>query len=273
MKISTITGLAKVLILVVFLVVSISASAQSGRVLNGNTMINNSTTTRVPGSDQQTDYLRKLYTSKVEAPKELINGKEYETYYGRSKVKPLLFFEKKRSASIITRTRRYNNLTLQYDTFLDEVVYTDTSRTINSRFPQIALNKDIVEGFNLYFEGDSIIFRYFREPASSDMNLEEGFYEVAYEGNSKYVIKHKSSDYVKDGFDNYKYSPENYINTGNGFYKTRKMKDLLRLTGDRSEEVKRFIKTTNIRIKKADKRDMISILKFYDSLISAAKRP
>jgi len=50
-------------------------------------------------------------------------------------------------------------MTLQYDTFLDEVIYTDTSRTINYMFPQIALNKDIVEGFNLYLENDSLIFR------------------------------------------------------------------------------------------------------------------
>ena len=32
-----------------------------------------------------------------------------------------------------------------------------------------------------------------------EINLKEGFYEIAYEGTSKYIIKHESSFYVKEG--------------------------------------------------------------------------
>jgi hypothetical protein len=216
--------------------------------------------------DLQTDYLNRFYSEKIAAPKELINGKEYEPYYTRSKIKPLLYPGKARTASIITKTRRYNNLTLQYDTFLDEVVYTDTSRTLNYRFPQIALNKDIIEGFNLYFQDDSLIFRYFRSPEYSDKNLKEGFYEIAYTGKSSYVIKHESTFYEREGLNEYKYSPKNYISIGNKFYKIKTKRSLLHLFNDKTAEVKSFIHSSRIRMRQADKSQIAAIVRFYDSL-------
>ena len=215
---------------------------------------------------RQTGFLRESYSEKNEAPEELINGTEYESYYTRSKAKPLLLPEKSRTASAITRTRRYNNLSLQYDTFLDEVIYTDTSKTINFRYPQIALNKNIIDGFNLYFADDSMKFRTFRQPQCSERNLKEGFYEVAYEGASQYLIKHESSFYEREGLVNYKYSPVNYISTGNAFYTVKNKKSLLRLMDEKSKEIKKFLHASGVRISQADKKQIVSVLKYYDSL-------
>lgn len=218
---------------------------------------------------RQTDYVKSLYSSAIEAPKELINGKEYEPYYQRSEVKPLLFPEMERTATIFTKTRQYRNLSLQYDTYLDEVVYTDTSRTIDFIYPQIALNKDIVKGFNLYFKRDSLVFRNFSGPECLDKKLEEGFYEVVYEGPSSYIIKHESSFYERQGLDNYKYTPKNYISTGGVFTRVKNQKSLLLLFGAKAHEVKNYIHSSGIKFKKADKYEIESILKFYDSLVKA----
>jgi hypothetical protein len=215
---------------------------------------------------RQTAFLKNIYSEKIEVPKELINGKEYEPYYLKSEIKPLLFPLLERTASIITRTRRYNKLTLQYDTFLDEVIYTDTSRTINFRFPQIALNRNILDGFNLYFDDDSLIFRNFRLPECSEKNLREGFYEVVYEGKSSYIIRHESSYYERQGLSNYKYSPINYISTGNGFYKIKSLKSLLSLFGNNADKMKEYINSSGIKLKKANKDEISSLLKYYDSL-------
>ena len=214
----------------------------------------------------QADYLKKKYSDIIEAPKELINGKEYEPYYTRSKIKPLLLPDKERTASIITNTRRYYDLTLQYDTYLDEVVYTDTSRTINYRFPQIALNKNILEGFNLYFLDDSMTFRLLRLPECSSRNLSEGFYEVAYEGKSQYLIKHESTFYVREGLNNYKYSPKNYISVGNSFNRIKSAKSLLQLFGEKSDDVREFLQASGIKVRKANRNQIISVLKYFDSL-------
>jgi hypothetical protein len=220
--------------------------------------------------DRQMEYILSEYSARVETPKEFINGKEYEPYYLRSKSKPILLPDVDRTATIFTKTRSYSNLTLQYDTFLDELIYTDTSRTINFRFPQISLNKDIVKGFNLYFAKDSLVFKYIAPPGSME-NLTEGYYEIVYNGRSKYVIRHTSSFYVREGLNEYKYVPENYINAGNGYYRVKNKGSLLKLFGEKSGEMKKYLHMARIRIKQADKNQIAAILKFYDSLLTSQR--
>jgi hypothetical protein len=256
----------RTLIPLLLLLVVIPSAAQNVNLLNNNALNDSWIKVIQSLADGQTEYIKRIYSKEVEAPKELINGKEYESYYTRSPFKPLLFPDKARTATLSTKTRKYKNLTLQYDTFLDEVIYTDTSRTINYSYPQIALNKDIVQGFNLYFRDDSTIFRYFRLPECDEMDLKEGFYEVAYEGKSKYLIKHASSFYVKEGLPNYQYSRKDYITVGKKFVPIKNRKSLLRLFGEKSGIVKGYIHSSRIRIKQADKSQIVSILKFYDSL-------
>ena len=269
MKIPGYTLITRIVIQLFFLLVTMPVSGQNGNLLRMNSVSDYGDINISSLIDLQTDYIKNLYSKRIEAPKELINGKEYESYYSRSKIKPLLYLNKERTASIITKTRRYNNLTLQYDTFLDEVIYTDTSRTFNYRFPQIALNKNIIDGFNLYFNKDSITFRYFRLPECSKYNLTEGFYEIVYEAKSQFIIKHESTFYVREALNNYKYSPKNYISVNNTFIKIKTNKELLALLGDKSEEVKQYMRKYGIKIRKADKGQILRVIKFYDSLVTS----
>jgi hypothetical protein len=271
MKFRLISPKIKILFQLFLLLVTFASYGQNSNLLNMNSLNSPGNLNIESLTERQIGYIKNAYSEKVEAPKELINGKEYASYYTRSIFKPLLFPDKKRTAKIFTRTRQYNNLTLQYDTFLDEVIYTDVSRTINYSFPQIALNKDIIEGFNLYFDDDSLVFRYFRLPDCARYKLNEGFYEVAYEGKSRYVIKHTSSFYVREGLNAYKYVPENYISTGDVFYRVKNKRSFLRLFGEKSGEIKKFIHLSGIRIRQADKNQFVSIMKFYDSLFTSAK--
>jgi len=267
MKNRTLLPIKQFIIPLLLLMFSISILGQNNKLLNINTLNSSGDVNLNILTARQTSYLRSIYSEKIEATKELINGKEFEPYYAKSKIKPLLYSDKKRTASIITNTRRYNNLTLQYDTFLDEVIYTDITRIVNFRFPMIALNKDIIDGFNLYFEDDSLIFRYFRLSDCIGKNLKEGFYEVVYDGKSKYIIRHESSFYEREGLDNYKYSPKNYISVGDAYYRIKNRKSLLRLCGGKSLEIKVFLHTAGIKMRKADKSQILTVLKFYDSLL------
>jgi hypothetical protein len=271
MKFWCITYKVKLILPFLFLLLALRAPAQNGTFSNTNSGNTSGSSDLKSLTDSQIMYIKNSYSEIVEAPKELINGKEYESYYARSEFKPLLFINKKRTGTIFTHTRQYNNLTLQYDTFLDEVIYTDATRTINYSFPQIALNKDILDGFNLYFDDDSLIFKYFRLPECSKVNLKEGFYEVAYFGKSKYVIRHTSSFYVRDGLNEYKYDPENYISTGDSFFKIKNKRNFLKMFGAKSDEIKRYIHMSKIRIRQADKEQYVSILKFYDSLMTSTR--
>lgn len=271
MKLKNIVYYLKLLLPLILLPVAITSQAQSSNLLNVNSLNSSGDKSAQSVTDRQIGYIRKIYSEKVETPKEFINGKEYESYYTRSKSKPLLYPEKKRTATIFTTTRRYSNLTLQYDTFLDEVIYTDASRTINYRFPQIALNKDIVDGFNLYFDDDSLIFKYYRQPECAKNNLQEGFYEIAYTGKSRLFIKHTSSFYVREGLNEYKYSEDKYLSTGDVFFRIKTKGDLLKLLVDKSVEMKKYLHLTRIRIRQADKNQFVEILKYYDSLTGTTR--
>lgn len=266
MKFTHILPDSKIIFLLLFFTVTFTLQGQNRNLKDKNSSASHVKMDDRPLTERQIDYIQKTYAAEIETPKELINGKEYESYYTRSQSKPLLFVARKRTATIITPSRRYNNVILQYDTFLDEVVYTDTSRTINFRFPEIALNKNIVQGFNLYFEDDSLQFRYFRNPECARRNIKEGFYEVVYQGKSEYLIRHTSSYYVREGRNEYKYSPENYISVGDVFYRIKSKSGLLELFADKSAEIKKFLHINRIRIRQAGKNEFVSIVKFYDSL-------
>jgi hypothetical protein len=266
MKIKCLTPALKSLLILCLLLSSLPLKSQNSNLLNVKPLNGSGNINISSIIDSQTEYLKNSYFKKIETTNEIVNGKEYVSYYVQSQQKPLLFLKKKRTAALFTTSRRYNNLDLQYDTFLDEVIFTDTTKTINYSFPKIALNKDIVEGFSLYFEDDSMHFKYLRMPQCSEKNLKEGFYEVAYQGKSQYCIKHVSHYFMREGMHEYQYSPENYISTGGNFYKITGKGSLLKLFGEKSGEVKKFIHMSRIRIREADKGQYISILKFYDSL-------
>jgi hypothetical protein len=217
----------------------------------------------------QHDYLYKIYYQKVGSTDKLINGKEYVPYYNRSKLKPLLFKDKKHTASISLNERKYSDVSLEYDTYLDEVICFDKSRVINNRFYQIALNKDPIVGFGLYTEQDSLIFRHFKSGKEINFNLEDGFYEVVYEGGSKYIIKHKSTVFEKEGIDEYYYTPVNYVKVGNAFHRIITSGGFIKLFGEKSDEIRKFMRTYKVNIRKTDKKQIAKILKFYDKLIKA----
>jgi len=264
MKNSHLTVLRKLFALCIFVLCAEVLSAQNAeqRVSSaGNLSSGNGITALI---EKQTEFLRDSYSKKNEPPEKLINGKEYESYYTRSKVKPLLFPERPRTATAITKIKRFDNLILQYDTFLDEVIYTDTSKMINFRYPQIALNKNIITGFTLYFKDDSLIFRYLSNQEYSGKKLKEGFYEIAYEGASQYVIKHESTFYEREGLVNYKYSPVDYISAGHAFYPVKNKKSLLRVMDDKSNEIKKYIRSSGMRIRQANRNQIVMILKYYD---------
>jgi len=224
-------------------------------------------------SDSQISHLFTIYNQRIDVSNELINGRDYIPYYYRSEKKPLLFNEKKGTGSVVLNGRKYDNLSLEYDTYLDELIYSDITKVFFDRPLMIALNKDPIDGFTLYFDQDSVLFRNFKSGDGVKFNLPEGFYEVVYDGKSKYIIKHQSSVTREESIDEYLYSTAGYVMVGKDFYRVRYKKGLVKLFGERSKEVKKFMRTSGIHNRKMDKKQISSVLKFYDTVISSNKQP
>jgi hypothetical protein len=212
-------------------------------------------------------FVYNFYYQKVGGTNELINGKEYIPYYLRSTFKPILFNGKTPAASIIFKGREYKNIILEYDTYLDEVIYSDPTRFIYSRIYRIELNKDHIESFVLNFDNDSLLFRRIKARDAVNFNLPEGFYEVAWEGSGSYLIRHHSVIHEKDGIDEYFCKKENYIRIGNVYKEVSSSKEFLKLFGDEADMIRKFMRSSKIDIRRADKQQIVAVLRYYDTRV------
>jgi len=230
-----------------------------------------SSTRENQGSDIQDNQILELYEfyyHSVGVVDKLINGKEYIPYYFRSKLKPLLKYGQDRKSTLTLGGRTYKDISLQYDTYTDDLIYTDTTRIHNNIAYQIALNKDPVDAFEMFFGSESMQFKNFNGKRDKNFNLKEGFYEVVYDGRSKYIIKHQSAIIEKEGVDEYFYRPAGFIMIKGGYTRIRSSQKLLKMFGDRSGEVRKFVRDSGTDISKADKKQIARILEYYDNLIS-----
>jgi hypothetical protein len=214
----------------------------------------------------QIELLYELYYHKIDPSYELINGRGYFRYYHRSGLKPILFSGKDHSSSLTLKGRKYDNITLDFDTYTDEVIYTDSTRICVYSPLMVAINKDYVDGFEFYNGNDTIFFRYFSKETDPLFDLNDGYYEVVSDKESKYLIKHISFLKKLPGTDEYTYLKVGYVNIGNGFSKISTSRQFIKIFGARSDEVRKYIKESGIKIRDANKEQIMCVLKYHDSL-------
>jgi hypothetical protein len=214
----------------------------------------------------QIDHVSTLYLRHTTEPRELIHGREYFRYWFTSEDIPLLRYETGRSGSLVFMGRSYDNIVLQYDTFTDQVIYADDTLIFDNRIWMVALNSDYIDRFDLRFSDETLRFRYFRKEHDSTFNLPDGFYEVVYDNECKYLIRHNSTKAIIQGIDEYTYSPVGYVSVSNGYSEISSKEQFIRLFGDKSAEVRQLIRHNKIRIIKPDKRQIAEVLRYYENL-------
>ena len=213
-----------------------------------------------------------VYQEKIYSPRAFIDGKNYYPYYLNAKNIPLLRDEERRSARLTINGRSYDNLVLKYDTYTDDIIYTDDSLIYDNRVRQVALNKYKVSSFDLIFSYDTMFFRFFSKTIDSTFNLPEGFYEVASSGKVTCLIRHRSyATKVAPGYNaaslrDYVYKPENYIRTDTDFVRITSRRQFTELFGEHSHDINRYLQSRRINISKADKRQIIEVLKYFEKL-------
>lgn len=213
----------------------------------------------------QAEDLYNIYLEEIGRRDELINGRDYFPYYYRSALKPLLFPGIPRDAILVLKGRTYRNVKLEYDTFTDEVILADTTLIFNGRLFEVSLNSNNIDRFILMFEKDTLDFRFFS--MNSESGLSSGFYEQAKTGICNYIIRHRSVTHERNAIDQYFYSPVGYVSTGEGYERIRPSGRFFSIFGDRDGEVKAFVRQNRIKLRKADKRQIVKILDYYESLL------
>jgi hypothetical protein len=217
-------------------------------------------------SEYSIDKIKSLYYSSFSHTNEIIYGRECFPYSFVSLTTPLLFSGTSLSTTLYLNNRKYSNVLLQYDTYLDELIYRDTSKIINSEFPRITLNKDLVQGFSFYSDGEFLNFKHLTFPPDKESDPGDGYYEIGYDGPSMFIIKHTSTQYTNYALTEYKYFTIRYILLDGKYIRVTNMKDFLPYFGAYSQEIKEFMQRTRMKPRKVNKTQIAEILKFYDSL-------
>jgi hypothetical protein len=126
------------------------------------------------------------------------------------------------------------------------------------------LNKDIIASFVLFFKDDTLTFRNITGNEPGSAGISSGFYEIAYDGDSKYMVRHASTVHQKNGVDEYFYSPSGYVNTGAGFTRIKSNGQFIKQFGARSAEMKKIMDRYKINVRKSNKNQIISALRLFD---------
>jgi len=234
--------------------------ATQGSALTSKTKLNPFTAAEEAGKES----LDSIYAIRTGTEHAFINGTEYFPYHYRAKHKPLLHYGEERSAEIIVSGRKYIGIVLQYDTYSDEVIFSEMDNDFGKNLYHISIKRDLIGGFTLLFRTDTLRFRYLT-PAETGGEVPPGFYEVAYEGPTGYIIRHRSVVHQRNGIDEYYYSPVGYIKTPLGYSRITSGSKFFKLFGKNQEEMKKLVDLQGIKLRRAGKREMIRLLQAYDN--------
>jgi len=245
-------------------------------LLSASFKVNSQLSLPVNGSDgrelldmierSQARYLDSLYDAKTGSARQFIYGREYVSYYTRAVNKPLLRPGEQRTASLLFRGRKFENIELHYDTYRDEVILVDDTLIFNNRKYQVALNNDLVSAFDLFFRYDTMEFRYFDKEAFPGFNLQEGFYEVLYFNSCKCLVRHDASRYRYNAIEEYSYKPVCYVSVSNDFVPVTTKSRFIKMFGVHSDDIRHYIDRKKINIRKAEKGQIADLFRYYESL-------
>lgn len=218
-------------------------------------------------AEKQSRFIQDLYQSVMSQSNEILNGREYKIYFYPQVSSPLIPENPQPTGSIVIQKKKYENIMLLYDTYKDLVVYYDPNNQINNSICPIVINKYLIDEFSLQLPSDQLTFKYLEFPGDLHGKLTSGFYEIVYDADCKFFIKHTSSLAIKEGRYTYPYQTERYIENGGTYYRIKGKKSFLKAFADKSIEVKRYIRNSKIPVRSAKKDQIENILKYYTSLL------
>jgi|WetSurMetagenome_2_1015567.scaffolds.fasta_scaffold09224_4 hypothetical protein len=221
---------------------------------------------------KQIENLYRFYSGKIESSYDFICGREHYPYYFSSEFKPILFYGKKHSSLITIKGSTYSNYSLSYDTNKDQLIYLDTVNRMAYRPFGMALNRNNVNNFEFDYSDDTLSFRFFSKENDPSFNLADGFYQVVYYGKCKYLVKYVASAVMHGSEIEYYYSPVGLLNTGNGYVKVKMGMQFLRQFGTRTRDIRKYMSRSGINFRRASKRQLVSVFKYYDSLKADSSR-
>jgi hypothetical protein len=199
----------------------------------------------------------KNYEKFITSQSRLYLGSEYRMYQPTENEFPYFEVNDWSDATIVSSGEQYDNVSLMYDIQNDKVIIENYLTN-----KEMELVNEKVDRFS--FRDHQFVHLY----KNSRSGLKDGFYELAYDGKTKFYIKHEKfiQKKIRDRkIYNYFDEKESYYILKGGIYTSVKSKkSILLLLGDRSLDLKEYISKNKIHFKN-HKMAISQIVMFYDT--------
>jgi hypothetical protein len=203
------------------------------------------------------------FYKKIGAQSRLYNGMQYDAYDPHIKGNACYNdVDSLHAGSVFYDGYQYNNVKMLYDIYKDELVI-----LIYNQFMRISLISDKVRDFDLLNQH----FIYVKNDPANSNSLKTGFYGDLYDGKIQVLSKktksiQNSTDYTGNIIPYFSPAKDYYLFRNGKYYTVNSQGAFLDVLNDHKKEVKQFIKSNNIRFKKAPEQAMAAIAAYYDHL-------
>jgi len=203
------------------------------------------------------------FYKKIGPQSRLYNGMQYDLYDPHMKGNAYYDdVDSWKKGSVFYDGYLYTNVNMMYDIYKDEVVI-----LIYNNFMRISLISEKIRDFNLLDQH----FIYLKNNPTNSNSLKTGFYGELYGGKIQVLSKktkniQNSTDYlgnITPYFSPVKYY---YLFKNGKYYTVNSQGAFLDALSDHKKEIKQFIRTNNIKFKKAPEQAMTAIAAYYDHL-------
>jgi len=203
------------------------------------------------------------FYKKIGAQSRLYNGMQYDAYDPHIKGNACYNdVDSLHAGSVFYDGYQYNNVKMLYDIYKDELVI-----LIYNQFMRISLISEKVRYFNLLDQH----FIYVKNDPANSNSLKSGFYDELYGGKIQVLSKktksiQNSTDYTGNIIPYFSPAKDYYLLKSGKYYTVNSEGAFLDALNDHKKEVKQFVKSNNIKFKKAPEQAMAAIAAYYDHL-------
>ncbi len=196
----------------------------------------------------------------------MINGRLHHGQPYNSIHHPYFLYNEWVPGTILTQSNQYQDILIKYDLQSDNLLY--MQYTLDGIYT-IELLKSSISGFTI---GEHT-FIHFKPGRDEGSIAKEGYYEIIYDGETR-LIKKWSKYYLKtEAYPYYKFDEQQtkYIERSGHLIKLSHRYNLMKLFPEKTQEIKLYIREQNIKIRSADEKEMVDLLKYADQLNSVGE--
>jgi len=189
----------------------------------------------------------------------LLNGRIWRNKYSKAIGDQFFLSNVFLKGSVVFNGRLFDNLYLLYDINSDELLLRTES------YPVIIMNKEMVDSFSLVFNNRN----YHVINAGNDSGVLRGYVNIIYDGHSTLYVKYKKNiqPLAVDGrYDLFHPGHSVYLKKGSEIVPVAGKKELLNLLEDKKKEIRFYLKSNRLKLRKKDPETYIPVLRYYDSL-------